>query len=78
MGNILTVEINTIKLSFEKKKKLCVFAVFIFCDERFHHSFLKKRVSVKTLRNQVFATSSDFLIPLSSQSNVVDLRYFKL
>ena len=29
-------------------------------------------------RNLVFATSSDFLIPISLQSNVANLRYFKL
>ena len=29
-------------------------------------------------RNWVFVTNSDFLIPISLQPNVVDLRYFKL
>ena len=28
--------------------------------------------------NWVFATNSDFLIPISLQPNIVDLRYFKL
>ena len=29
-------------------------------------------------RNWVFATNSDFLIPISLEPNVIDLRYFKL
>ena len=32
----------------------------------------------KCERNWVFATTSDFLIPIFLQSNIVDLRYFKL
>ena len=34
--------------------------------------------SVSAERNWVFVTNSDFLIPISLQPNVVDLRYFKL
>ena len=35
-----------------------------------------KRIIVK--RNCVFSTDSDFLIPISLQPNVVDLRYFQI
>ena len=37
---------------------------------------LKKRIFC--LRNWVFATNFDFLIPISLQHNLVNLRYFKL
>ena len=30
------------------------------------------------IQNLIFATNSDFIIPLSLKPNVVDLRYFKL
>ena len=39
---------------------------------------LQKKIKKNSQRSWVFDTNSDFLIPISLQPNVVDLRYFKL
>ena len=40
--------------------------------------YLTKKVLSYIKRNWVFATNSDFLILISYEPNVIDLRYFKL
>ena len=60
----------------------CVFfspEVFMKCIPEFRPNYLLKFILNKLgERNWVFATNSDFLIPISLQFNVVDLRHFKL
>ena len=44
----------------------------------FPHIHVYLFIFANTERNWAFVTNSDFLIPISLQPNVVDLRYFKL
>ena len=45
---------------------------YFFCYESVNHQLSKLQ------NKRVFATNFDFLIPISLQSYVIDLRYFKL
>ena len=48
-------------------------------NDNFHISYRKNNsLCIWIWRNRVFVTNSDFLIPISMQPNVVDLKYFKL
>ena len=49
-----------------------------YYKDLFTHKDISTYINRVVLRNWVFATNSDFLIPISLDSNVVNLWYFKL
>jgi len=68
---IMNYEISTI---YECVEKL---SLIIGCN--IWMIFLRSELNVATFqRNWVFVTNSDFLIPISLQSNVADIWHFKL
>ena len=64
--------------SIAKEKALRIFFSFYSVTILFYIKIPSVWIAIKCQRNWLFATNSDFLIPISFEPNAVNLWYFKL